>query len=71
MNLFAALPLTVGAIANLGEIAMRTVAERLLTIVFAAIIVGGVGTFAVAAFAWLWLRRTLAEPHALPGAAQN
>ena len=71
MNLYNALPLAVGAIGNLSELAMRSVAERLLTVVLAAIIVGGVGAFAVTAFAWLWLKRALAAPHALPGAAQN
>jgi hypothetical protein len=38
---------------------MEALAQRLVTI--AVVIIGGVGVFAVSAFAWLWLKRTVVE----------
>lgn len=62
-------PLIVGAVSSLCVAVLHTLAERLLTIALAALIIGGVGIFAVAAFVWLWIRHTLGDLHVRPSAA--
>ena len=66
MDWLATFPLIVGAVGNLSAAALDAVAQRLLTIALAALLVGGVTLFAVTAFAWLWVRRTVAELHPPP-----
>lgn len=66
MDWLATFPLIVGAVGNLSAAALDAVAQRLLTIALAALIIGGVAVFAVTAFAWLWVRRTVAELHPPP-----
>jgi hypothetical protein len=66
MDFFAAIPPVVGAIANLSVLAMNALAERLLAIALAVLIVGGVTVFALTAFAWLWVKHAVAELHHLP-----
>jgi hypothetical protein len=46
---------------NSGVWAMHTIAERLLTIILAAVLLGGVSIFAVTAFTWLWIKRRIEE----------
>ena len=50
---------------------MDAVAERLLTILLAALMIGGVAVFALAAFAWLSVKHAIAELHAPPSAAPH
>jgi hypothetical protein len=69
MDWLAIFPLIVGATSNLGALAGQAIAERLLTILLAVFIVGGVSVFALCAFAWLWMRRAVVEFHAPPSAA--
>ena len=71
MDWFAAIPMIVGVISNLSSHVMDAVAERVLTIVLAALIIGGVTAFAVLAFAWLWLKRAIGELHPPPSTAQH
>jgi len=60
MDWLAIFPLFADAVGNVGALAMQALAERLLTLLFAGLLIGGVGGFAVAAFAWLWAKRALA-----------
>lgn len=69
MDWLATFPLIVGAVGNLGAAALDAVAQRLLTIALSALLVGGVTLFAVTAFAWLWVRRTVGELHPPPASA--
>ncbi|HEV8679148.1 MAG TPA: hypothetical protein VGQ90_07215 [Stellaceae bacterium] len=62
-------PLIVGAISNLAALALQAVAERLLTIALATLVVGGVGVFVLTAFAWLWIKHAIDDLHARPSAA--
>jgi hypothetical protein len=64
MDCLTTLPLIVGAIGNVSAGALAALAERLLTILLAVFIIGGVSTFAVTAFAWLWIKRAFGGPHA-------
>ena len=64
MDCLTTLPLIVGVIGNLSAGAMAALTERLLTILLAVIIIGGVGGFAVTAFAWLWIKHAFSEHHA-------
>ena len=66
MDSLTTLPLIVGAIGNVGAGALAALAERLLTILLAFFIIGGVGVFALTAFAWLWLKHAIGGPHASP-----
>jgi bacteriorhodopsin len=61
MDWLTTIPLIVGVISNLSALAMETLAQRLVTIMLAVVIIGGVGVFALSAFAWLWLKRTVVE----------
>ena len=66
MDSLTTLPLIVGAIGNVGAGALTALAERLLTILLAIFIIGGVSIFALTAFAWLWIKRAVGGPHASP-----
>ena len=66
-----AIPLTVGVMSNLSALAMHALAERLLTLVLAAFIIGGVGVFALSGFAWLWMKRAVGALPAWPTAAPH
>ena len=66
MDCLTTLPLIVGAIGNVSAGASVALAERLLTILLAIFIVGGVSGFALTAFAWLWIKRTIGGSHASP-----
>jgi hypothetical protein len=57
MDWLATFPLLVNAVGNLGALVMQALAERLLTLLLAGLLIGGVGAFALAAFAWLWVKR--------------
>jgi len=60
MDWLATLPQFADAVGNLGALVMQALAERLLMLLLAALLIGGVGTFALAAFAWLWAKRVSA-----------
>jgi len=66
MDCLTTLPLIVGAIGNVSAGALVALAERLLTILLAVFIIGGVGGFAITAFAWLWIKHAFGGPHASP-----
>ena len=63
MDLLTTLPPVVGSLSTLCADASQALAARLLTVALAALIISGVGAFAVTAFAWLWLKRFLGELH--------
>ena len=63
MDYLSAIPPIVSLVSSLGYLVMQTLAERLLTIVLAVAVIGGVGGFAAGAFAWLWLKRVIGELH--------
>jgi hypothetical protein len=71
MDWLTTIPLIVGVIGNLSALALAALAERLLTILLAILIIGGVSVFAVSAFAWLWIRSAIGEPHASPSMARH
>jgi len=54
-------PLVVGAISTISASVLEVLLERLLTILLAALMIGGVGVFAVTAFTWLWMKRLLGQ----------
>ena len=66
MDCLTTLPLIVGAIGNVSAGASVALAERLLTILLAIFIVGGVSGFALTAFAWLWIKRTIGGSRGSP-----
>jgi hypothetical protein len=66
MDCLTTLPLIVGAIGNVSAGALVALAERLLTILLAIFIIGGVSVFALTAFAWLWLKHAIGRSHASP-----
>ena len=66
MDSLTTLPLIVGAIGNVAAGGLAALAERLLTILLAVFIIGGVSVFALTAFAWLWLKHAIGGPHASP-----
>ena len=70
MDYLDAIPPIVGFISHLSYLVMQALAERLLTIVLAVFLIGGVTAFAVTAFAWLWLKRVIGELHASPSLAR-
>ena len=69
MDYLTTLPLVVGAVASLADSAMQAFAERLLTVVLAIFLIGGLGVFVVTAFAWLWIKRAILDLHARPSTA--
>jgi hypothetical protein len=71
MDWLTTLPLVVGGIGNLGAFALEALAERLLTILLAVMIVGSLSVFALTAFTWLWIRHAVGEHHALPSMAPH
>jgi hypothetical protein len=71
MDWMITIPLIVGAIGKLSALALQAVAERLLIIVLAALIIGGVSLFAMTGFAWLWIKHTIGDLHARPSAASQ
>ena len=66
MDCLTTLPLIVGAIGNVSAGASVALAERLLTILLAIFIIGGISGFALTAFAWLWIKRTIGGSRASP-----
>ena len=70
MDCLNAIPPIVGFISNLSYLILHTLAERLLTIALAVVIIGSVAAFAVTAFAWLWLKRVIGELHIPPSFAR-
>jgi len=66
MDCLTPLPLVVGVSAMLGWGAVQVLAERLLTILLAIFLIGGVSVFAITGFAWLWIKRAFGEHHASP-----
>ena len=66
MNGITAVPMIIDGIAQLCAAAMSALAARLLTIALAALIIGGVTGFALAGFAWLWLKHALDELFHIP-----
>ncbi len=66
MDCLTTLPLIVGVIGNLSAGAMQVLAERLLTILLAIFLIGGVSVFAITGFAWLWIKHAFGEHHASP-----
>jgi len=71
MDWLTTFPLVIGAIGNIGAGTLGALAERLLTILLAVLIIGGVGVFAVTAFTWLWIKRWIGEQHPSPSAAPH
>ena len=70
MDLIVTIPLIGGAILGLSTVAMDALAERLLTIVLAVLIIGSVTVFALTAFAWLWIKHAVGELLHLPSPAR-
>ncbi len=67
-----AIPMMIDSIAQVSASAMAALAQRLLTIGLAALIIVGVTGFALTGFAWLWIRRTADELlHIRPSAARS
>jgi hypothetical protein len=66
MDCLTTLPLIVGVIGNVSACAMQALAERLLTILLAIFLIGGVSVFAITGFAWLWIKHAFGEHHASP-----
>ena len=64
MDCLTTLPLIVSVIGKVSAGALAALAERLLTILLAIVIVVGVSVFAITAFAWLWIKHVIGEPHA-------
>jgi hypothetical protein len=58
MDWLTTLPQLVDALGNLGAVTMQALAERLLTLFLAGLMIGGVGLFAIGGFAWLWARQS-------------
>lgn len=71
MDWLTAIPLVVGAVGDVSASALEGLAERLVTILLAILIIGGVSVFAVTAFTWLWIKRVIGEPHASPSTARH
>jgi hypothetical protein len=69
MDWMTEIPLIVDGIGKLSAFALQALAERLLTIAMAALIIGGVSVFALTAFAWLWVKHAIGDLHARPHAA--
>jgi hypothetical protein len=65
MDWLMTFPPIVSAVGNLGALAMQAVAECLLAML-SAVLLAGVGACAVAALAWLSLKRAWRELRLLP-----
>ena len=66
MDYLATIPPIVGVISNLSAITLQLLAERLLTIVLAGLVVGSVGVWALTELAWWLLKRAIGDLHVLP-----
>jgi hypothetical protein len=66
MDYLATIPPIVGVISNLSAITLQLLAERLLTIVLAGLVVGSVTVWALTELLWLRIKRAIGELHALP-----
>ena len=66
MDWITTIPPIVGVISNLSAITLQLLAERLLTIVLAGLVVGSVSVWALTELLWLLLKRAIGELHALP-----
>ena len=66
MDMLTTIPLIVGVIGNLSAITLQLLAERLLTIVLAGLVVGSVTVWALTELLWLWIKRATGEWHGLP-----
>ena len=66
MDMLTTIPLIVGVISNLSAITLQLLAERLLTIVLAGLVVGSVGVWALTELVWLLFKRAIGEFHVLP-----
>jgi hypothetical protein len=71
MDMLTTFPLVVGAIGNVSTSVLEALAERLLTLLLAVLIVGSVGVFAVTAFTWLWIKHAIGVQHASPSTARH
>ncbi|MGE5269573.1 MAG: hypothetical protein ACM3JG_07870 [Thiohalocapsa sp.] len=72
MDWLTAFPMVLDGIAEMAASAMAALAHRLLIIALAALIIGGIAIFAVAGFAWLWLKQSVDELlHVRPGTAAS
>ena len=71
MDWLATLPQVADAVGNLGALIMQTLAERILTLLLAGALIGGVGGFAIAAFVWLWAKRIAVGPRMRPSPAPH
>jgi hypothetical protein len=71
MDWLTTIPLIVGVIGKLCALALEALAERLLTILLAVLIIGGASVFALTAFAWLWVKHAIGEHHASPSMARH
>jgi len=71
MDWLTTIPLVVGAIGNVSTSVLAALAERLVAILLAALIIGSVTVFAVTAFTWLWIKRAIGMQHASPSAARH
>jgi hypothetical protein len=70
MDWLTTIPLVVGGIGNVSALALEALAERLVAILLAVLIIGSVSVFAVTAFTWLWIKRAIGE-HAAPSTARH
>jgi hypothetical protein len=71
MDWLTIIPLVVGTVDNVGASALAALAERLVTLLLAVLVIGGVSVFAVTAFTWLWIKRWIGEQHAAPSTARH
>ena len=71
MDWMTAPPMIIDSIAQVSASAMSALATRLLTIALAAAVIAGVAGFALAGFAWLWLRHTNGDFFHLPPSAAH
>jgi hypothetical protein len=66
MDYLTTIPPIVGVISHLSAITLQLLAERLLTIVLAGLVVGSVGVWALTELLWLWIKRAIGDLHVLP-----
>ncbi len=66
MDWMTAPPMIIDSIAQVSASAMSALATRVLTIALAAAVIAGLAGFALAGFAWLWLKHTFGEFFHIP-----
>ena len=71
MDWLTTIPLIVGVISNLSAIVLQSLAERLLTIGLAAVIVGSAGVLVLTELLWLWIKHAIGDLHPAPRAAPH